>query len=60
MRLRIRRQYGNVIFADRQMIRHSYGKARHLSPLVEICPSLAVLYGLFHNLSDYFEKPRRG
>jgi SAM-dependent methyltransferase len=59
LRTRIRRQYGNVTFADKQIIRHSYGNARHLRPVVELFPTLATLYGLFHNRCVYFEKPTR-
>jgi ubiquinone/menaquinone biosynthesis C-methylase UbiE len=50
------RQFGNVVFADRQMIKHSYGNARRLSPYAEWFPICASLYGSFHNRCVFFEK----
>jgi SAM-dependent methyltransferase len=56
LRARICRQFGNVIFADRQMIKHSYGNARRLAPFVEWLPICASLYGSFYNRCVFFEK----
>jgi hypothetical protein len=58
LQARIRRQFGNVTFADRQMVTHSYGAARRLSPLVKTFPIVASWYGSLHNRCVFFEKPQ--
>ena len=40
--------FENITFAERHMIKHSYGKARYLYPLTRLVPPLASLYGTFY------------
>jgi SAM-dependent methyltransferase len=42
------RHFRRVAFADREMIMHSYGRARRLGGLVRIFPPTASLYGSLH------------
>jgi ubiquinone/menaquinone biosynthesis C-methylase UbiE len=51
-------KFCNLVFADREMIEHSYGKARHIAPLVRLMPVVASIYGAMHNRCVYFEKRR--
>jgi len=46
----------NLVFADREMIKHSYGRARYIAPLAELLPVVASIYGATHNRCIYFEK----
>jgi SAM-dependent methyltransferase len=48
LRRRLEEHFRTVVFADRQMIKHSYGRARHLSGLVGLFPPLASWYGSLH------------
>lgn len=50
-------EFQNLVFADSQMIKHSYGQVRRLFPLVRVLPGLARIYGAFHNRCVLFEKP---
>ena len=49
-------KFQNLVFADSEMIKCSYGGARRLSPFIKILPSLARCYGAFHNRCIFFEK----
>jgi ubiquinone/menaquinone biosynthesis C-methylase UbiE len=42
------RCFENVIFAEKYHIRHSYGRARLLYPLITVLPPVASLYSSFH------------
>ena len=44
----LRRHFQTVVFADHQMIKHSYGRAGRLGALVKICPPIASWYGSLH------------
>jgi ubiquinone/menaquinone biosynthesis C-methylase UbiE len=57
LREHICRRFDNLTFADREMIKNSYGSVRTLSPLIQTLPFLALLYGAFHNRCIFFEKP---
>ena len=45
---RLGRHFQTVVFADRQMIKHSYGRARRLSAMSERLPPIASAYGALH------------
>jgi len=49
--------FSNVMFADAQIIRYGYGRARHLSHLVRFFPVVASAYGTFHSQCLFFKKP---
>jgi ubiquinone/menaquinone biosynthesis C-methylase UbiE len=53
---RFRRYFRRVTFADRQMIRHSYGKAKYLSPYAERVGFIARCYGSLHQRCLFCEK----
>jgi ubiquinone/menaquinone biosynthesis C-methylase UbiE len=46
--------FDNLVFAERCMIKHSYGEARHLYPLVRLLPFIASLYGSFYSRVIFF------
>ena len=50
------RYFRNVMFANGQMIRHSYGRAKALAPLADRLPFVAASYGCFHQRCVYFRK----
>ena len=50
------RYFRTVTFADREMIRHSYGGARHLAPLAERMRPLAASYGALHQRCVFARK----
>jgi SAM-dependent methyltransferase len=45
---RMRRYFKEVIAADHQMIRHSYGRARRLAGPARLMPPVAAAYGALH------------
>ena len=45
---RMRRHFRTVVLADRQMIAHSYGRARRLAGPARLLPPLAAAYGALH------------
>jgi SAM-dependent methyltransferase len=49
-------QFHNVVFAERYLIKHSYGRARQIFPLVKVFPSVAFLYGSLHARVVFSEK----
>lgn len=49
--------FDNLTFAERHMIKHSYGRARYIYPLVERAPFIASLYRTFYCRVIFFEKP---
>jgi len=49
--------FSNLMFADAQIIRYGYGRARHLSHVVRFFPVIARAYGMFHSQCLLFEKP---
>lgn len=51
-----RRYFTNVTFADREMIRHSYGKAGYLAPYAEKWSGIGACYGMLHQRCVFFEK----
>jgi ubiquinone/menaquinone biosynthesis C-methylase UbiE len=54
------RRFDNLTFADREMIKNSYGRVRSFYRLSRTLPFFALLYGTFHNRCIFFEKPARG
>jgi ubiquinone/menaquinone biosynthesis C-methylase UbiE len=40
--------FGNLTFAEQYMIKHSYGGARHIYPLLKFVPLVASLYSTFY------------
>lgn len=48
--------FDNVIFAEKHLIKHSYGRARLIYPIVRVLPAVASLYGCFHSRVIFFEK----
>lgn len=48
--------FDNLVFAERQLIKHSYGKARHVYPLVRRLPFVASLYSTFYSRVIFLEK----
>jgi len=49
--------FPNPTFAEEYMIKHSYGKARHIYPLVKRVPFVASLYSSFYGRVILFQKP---
>src|SRR6267143_1063722 len=41
--------FDNVVFAERHLIKHSYGNARRIYPFVRLLPFIASLYGTFYS-----------
>jgi SAM-dependent methyltransferase len=60
LREQIRARFETLVFADKEMIKHSYGRVAQLLPLVQVLPFLARVYGTFYNRCVFFEKPRAG
>ena len=50
------RSFDKVIFAEKYHIRHSYGRARMIYPLVAVLPPVASLYSSFHMRVLYCRK----
>ena len=48
--------FDNLVFSERHMIKHSYGEARHIYPLVRLLPFIASLYGSFYSRVIFFRK----
>jgi len=46
------------VFADMEMLKHSYAKARYLYPLAKRVPLLASCYGTFLNRCLFVRRPR--
>ena len=57
LRSAILANFSNLRFANAQIIRYGYGRARHLSHLIRFFPFVASAYGTFHNQCLFFEKP---
>ena len=49
-------RFANVTFAEAHFIKHSYGRARHLYPLVRAFPPLATLFSCAHQRVVFFRK----
>jgi SAM-dependent methyltransferase len=49
--------FDNLIFAEKYMIKHSYGRARHLYRLVKWAPFIASAYSTFYCRVIFFQKP---
>jgi ubiquinone/menaquinone biosynthesis C-methylase UbiE len=49
-------RFANVTFAEGHFIKHSYGRARHLYPLVGAFPRLAALFSCVHQRVVFFKK----
>lgn len=49
--------FTDFAFAERQMIKHSYGNARHIYPLVKWAPFVATLYSNFYSRVIFLQKP---
>jgi SAM-dependent methyltransferase len=52
----VSRCFGTVIFAEKYHIKHSYGRARLIYPLIAVLPPVASLYGSFHMRVLFCEK----
>ncbi|HKZ80418.1 MAG TPA: class I SAM-dependent methyltransferase [Pyrinomonadaceae bacterium] len=48
--------FDTITFAERYMIKHSYGRARYLRPLLRFAPFVASLYSTFYTRVIFFEK----
>jgi SAM-dependent methyltransferase len=48
--------FRTVISAEAYLIKHSYGRARLLNPLVRVCPFIVPLYSSFHSRVVFFTK----
>jgi SAM-dependent methyltransferase len=48
--------FQNVVFAERLLIKHSYGRARRIYPLVKIFPFISSLYSSLHYRVIFFRK----
>jgi SAM-dependent methyltransferase len=51
--------FDNVTFAENHFIKHTYGGARRLYPLVKWAPFIASLYSTFYCRVIFFQKPLR-
>lgn len=51
--------FDNLEFAERQMIKHTYGKARHIYSLVRVFPVIASLYSSFYSRVIFLRKTAR-
>lgn len=49
-------RFGNVTFAENRFMRYSYGRSRHLYPLVKVCPWVALLVSGLHQRVLFFRK----
>lgn len=49
--------FDNLTFAEKEMIKHTYGGARRLYPLVKWAPFIAALYSAFYCRVIFFRKP---
>ena len=48
--------FDNLVFAELHMIKHTYGRARHIFPLVRLLPFLARLYSTFYSRVIFMRK----
>jgi len=48
--------YFDPVFAEEHMLKHSYGKARRIFPLVKVFPFLARLYSSFYSRVIFVQK----
>ena len=48
--------FDNLLFAERHLIKHSYGKARRIYPLVRMLPVMASLYSTFYSRVIFLRK----
>ena len=48
--------FGNITFAEKYLIKHSYGHARSIWPIVRIFPFVASFYSSLHCRVIFFEK----
>jgi SAM-dependent methyltransferase len=49
--------FDNLTFAEKEMIKHTYGGAHRLYPLVKWAPFIATLYSAFYCRVIFFQKP---
>ncbi len=49
-------QFGNITFAERQLLCHTYGGARRLAGLAKWLPFVASLYGSFYSRAIFVKK----
>jgi len=56
LRESLARYFNSVIFAERYHIKHSYGRARILGPIVSSLPAVAGVYSTFHMRVLFHEK----
>jgi SAM-dependent methyltransferase len=50
--------FDKLLFAENLMIKHSYGKARHVYQLLRLFPFIASLYGTFYSRVIFVQKDR--
>jgi SAM-dependent methyltransferase len=48
--------FRNITFAERYLIKHSYGRARYIHPLIAIFPFFPLLYSSLHCRVIFFKK----
>ena len=48
--------FDNLEFAERHMIKHSYGGARHIHALLRVLPFIESLYSTFYSRVIFFQK----
>ncbi len=48
--------FDNLTFAEKYMVKYSYGKARYIYPLVKLLPFSASLYSTFYSRVIFFQK----
>jgi SAM-dependent methyltransferase len=51
--------FETLVFAEEHMIKHSYGSARRIYPLVRLFPVIASLYSTFYSRVIFLQKPQR-
>jgi SAM-dependent methyltransferase len=56
IRSHVFKHFHNLIFAERYLIKHSYGRARYLYPLVTIFPFFSLLYSSLYCRVIFFKK----
>jgi len=52
--------FDNLAFAERHMIKHTYGNARRVHPLVQMLPFIASLYSTFYSRVIFLRKGKAG
>lgn len=52
--------FDNLTFAEKHIIKHTYGRAHRIYPLVKLAPFIASLYGTFYCRVLFFQKAAAG